>query len=257
MWMPFLDEHGEPLRVIPLVQAPATKPYFQLARPIGFREHEKARTYWVPAHEASADPASGDRTDLASVPPFLQGFIATYGRQSAPAILHDHRRQVTNQLIVASQLGAADALGQAEEDDRVFRVALRQQKVPLIRSWLMWAFVSVERYWLYARWRAVLLVAQAVLAIVVVPAAIVLAFRSPLWLLLLVVPAVLAVAWGRRYALVLWLGYGSALMAPLVALQLGALAPFRLVEWLARETIDRPFIDPEPGPVAVPFGRAR
>src|SRR5690606_10140259 len=165
--MPFLDERGEPLREIHLTQAPATKPYFQLARAIGFREHEKAHTYWVPAHEASADPASNDRTDLASVPPFLQGFIASYGRQSAPAILHDHRRQVTNQLGPE-----ADALAAAEEDDRVFRVALRQQKVPLIRSWLMWAFVSVERYWLYARWRAVLLVAQAVLAIVVVPTAI-------------------------------------------------------------------------------------
>jgi hypothetical protein len=249
--MPFLDEHGEPLRVIHLTQAPATKPYFQLARAIGFREHEKAHTYWVPAHEASANPASGDRTDLASVPPFLQGFIASYGRQSGPAILHDHRRQVTNQL------GAADALAAAEEDDRVFRVALRQQKVPLLRAWLMWAFVSVERYWLYARWRALLLIAHVVIAIAVVPAAIVLAFRSPLWLLLLAVPAVLAVAWGRRYALLLWLGYGSALMAPLVALQLAALAPFRLIEWLARETIDRPFIDPEPGPVATPFGRAR
>jgi len=248
--MPFLDQHGEPLTVIPLTQAPATKPYFQLARPIGFRENEDAHTYWIPAHSASTNPASGDRSDLASVPPLLQAFIASYGRQSAPAILHDYRRQVSNQL------RAADALSAAEEDDRVFRVALRQQKVPLIRSWLMWAFVSVERYWLYARWRALLLIAHVVMAIVAVPAAIVLAFRSPLWLLLLAVPAVLAVAWGRRYALVLLLSYGSALMAPLVVLQLAALAPFRLVEWLARETIDRPFIDPEPGPVATPFGRS-
>jgi len=154
--MPFLDENGGPLTVIPLRQAPATKPYFQLARPIGFREHAAAPTYWVPAHEASANPASKDRTDLASVPPFLQGFIASYGRQSAPAILHDHQRQVTNQL------GTADALTQAEEDDRVFRVALRQQKVPLLRAWLMWAFVSVERYWLYARRWAAVLIAHAV-----------------------------------------------------------------------------------------------
>jgi len=249
--MPFLDESGGPLTVIPLRQAPATKPYFQLARPIGFREHAAAPTYWVPAHEASANPASKDRTDLASVPPFLQGFIASYGRQSAPAILHDHQRQVTNQL------GTADALTQAEEDDRVFRVALRQQKVPLLRAWLMWAFVSVERYWLYARRWAAVLIAHAVLATVLIVAAVVLASSSPWWLLLLAAPAALALLWGRRYPLVLWLSYGSALMAPLVVLHLCALAPFRLLEWLARETIDRPFIDPEPGPIATPFGRAR
>lgn len=249
--MPFLDERGDPLQMIPLIQAPATRPYFQLVRPIGFREHDSDETYWVPAHDPSADPDSGNRTDLASVPPFLQGFIASYGRQSAPAILHDHRRQVTGRM------PGADALASAEEDDRVFRVALRQQKVPLLRAWLMWAFVSVERFWLYARPRAVLLLAQTGLAVVLVYAGILLAFASPLWLILLVAPAALGLVWGRHYALLLWLGYGSALMAPLVLLQLCALAPFRLVELLARETIDRPFIDPEPGPVATPFGRVR
>lgn len=249
--MPFLDEHGEPLQVISLTQAPAIKPYFQLARAIGFREHATAPIYWIPAHNASVDPASGDRTDVASVPPFLQSFIASYGRQSAPAILHDHRRQLTNRL------GVSDALRTAEEDDRVFRVALRQQKVPLLRAWLMWAFVSVERYWLYARAWATLLTAHTLLAVVLLYSSITVAFWSPVWLLLLAVPAVGAFAWGRHYPLVLWLSYGSALMAPLVVLQLCALAPFRLLEWLARETIDRPFIDREPGPVAVPFGRSR
>jgi hypothetical protein len=247
--MPFLDEHGEPLRVVHLTQAPATKPYFQLTRPIAFREHENAVTYWVTAHEASASPQSADRTDLASVPPFLQGFIASYGRQSAPALLHDHRRQVSNRP------DTADALGQAEEDDRVFRVALRQQKVPLLRAWLMWAFVSVERYWLYARWRASLLITQTVFAVVMIYGAVLLAFGSQLWLLFIAAPGMLAFAWGRRYMLLLWLSYGSALMAPLVLLQLCALAPFRLIELLVRETIDRPFIDPKPGPIAVPYGR--
>lgn len=248
--MPFLNEGGEPLRTIPLTQVPATEPYFQLNRPIGFREHDSSETYWVPAHVPDDYPARGNRTDLASVPVLFRGFIASYGRQSAPAIMHDHHREVT------SRPGTADALTQAEEDDRVFRVGLRQQKVPLLRAWLMWAFVSLERYWLYARLRAVLLVVQALLAVAVVYGSIVLAAGSPLWLLGIGVPAIAALAWGRRYAVMLWLSYGFPLMAPLVLLQLCALAPYWLAELLVREAIDRPFIDHEPGPVAVPFGRA-
>lgn len=248
--MPFLNESGDPLVAIPLTQVPATKRYFQLNRPIGFRENDSSETYWVPAHIPDDDPGSNNRTDLASVPVVFRGFIASYGRQSAPAIMHDHRRDVTGRL------GAADALAQAEEDDRVFRVGLRQQKVPLLRAWLMWAFVSVERNWLYARLRAVLLVAQALLAVAVVYGSIVLALGSPLWLFGIAIPAVAALAWGRRYVLMLWLSYGFSLMAPLVLLQLCALAPYWLAELLVREAIDRPFLDHDPGPVAVPFGRA-
>src|SRR5690554_4258526 len=181
--MPFFDESGEPLKALPLTQVPATKPWFQLNRPIGFRERDSDETYWVPAHVPDSQPSSGNRTDLASVPVVFRSFIASYGRQSAPAIMHDHRR------VVSGRLAAADALVQAEEDDRVFRVALRHQKVPLLRAWLMWAFVSVERYWLYARGRARLLITHAALAVALFYSAIVLAFWSPLWLLLLAAPA--------------------------------------------------------------------
>src|SRR5690554_4722125 len=248
--MPFFDESGEPLKALPLTQVPATKPWFQLNRPIGFRERDSDETYWVPAHVPDSQPSSGNRTDLASVPVVFRSFIASYGRQSAPAIMHDHRR------VVSGRLAAADALVQAEEDDRVFRVALRHQKVPLLRAWLMWAFVSVERYWLYARGRAVLLVLQALLGVAAVYGFAVAAVASPLWLFGILLPAVAALAWGRRCVLMLWLSYGFSLMAPLVLLQLCALAPYWLAELLVREAIDRPFLDPEPGPVAVPFGRA-
>lgn len=110
--------------------------------------------------------------------------------------------------------------------------------------------------WLYARPRAVLLIAQTVLAVAVVYLAIILSFVSPLWLLFLAVPAVMALAWGSSYLLLLWLSYGFAFMTPLTLLQLCVLAPYWLAELLVRETIDRPFIDPEPGPVDVPFARA-
>lgn len=248
--MPFLDEKGGPLRVIPLTQTPATGRYFQLTQPIGFRERADSETYWAPAHVPDDDPQSGNRTDLASVPWLFRGFVASYGRQSAPAILHDHRRAET------SRSGVADALAQAAEDDRLFRVGLRQQKVPLLRAWLMWAFVSVERYWLYSRLRALLLVAQTALGVAVIYGAVILGIYSPLWLLALVLPALAALAWGRGHALLLWLSYASAALFPLLLLQLCALVPYWLAELLVREAVDRPFIDPEPGPVAVPFSRA-
>jgi hypothetical protein len=247
--MPFIDETGEPLRVIPLTQAPATGHYFQLVRPIGFREHDGGHTYWVPAHIPDDDPGPGNRTDLATVPWLFRGFIASYGRQSAPAIMHDYQRGVTGRARTAGQLA------RAEEDDRLFRVALRHQKVPLLRAWLMWTFVSVERYRLYAPWQLVVLILEAALGVAVIYGAIILAFGAPLWLLCIAAPAVPCLAWGRRFPLLLWLTYGAAMIAPLVLLQLFALAPYWLAELLVREAIDRPFIDHEPGPVAVPFLR--
>lgn len=248
--MPFLDENGEPLKVIPLTQAPATGQYFQLVRPIGFREHDSDETVWVPAHTPASNPKRGNRTDLASIPWLFRSFIAEYGRQSAPVIMHDHHRELTNRL------GTADALGRAEEHDRQFRVALRQQKVPLLRAWLMWTIVSAERYWLYSRLRAVVLILQAIVGIVIIYGALVLAFGSPWWLFVVATPAAAAFTWGRHYVLMLWMSYGLALLAPLVLLQLCSLAPYWLAELLVREAIDRPFIDHDPGPVAVPYGRA-
>ena len=249
--MPFINDAGEPLRVIPLTQAPATGHYFQLNRPIGFRESEASETFWIPAHTPDDDPHPGNRTDLATVPWIFRGFIASYGRQSAPAIMHDYQRQLT------SRPGTANQLERAEADDRLFRVALRQQKVPLLRAWLMWAFVSIGRYVQYAPVLAALLLAQTAIGILIVYASVVLAFGSPWWLLGIAVPMIAALAWGRRYVLVLWLTYGFAVIGPLVLLQLLSLAPYWLLELLAREAIDRPFVDPHPGPVGVPFARVR
>jgi hypothetical protein len=248
--MPFIDEGGAPLKVIPLTQAPATGPYFQLNRPIGFREHEDSEILWIPAHVPAENPEPGNRTDLATVPLLFRSFVASYGRQSAPAIMHDYQRGLT------SRPESSDQLSRAEADDRLFRVGLRHQKVPLLRAWLMWTVVSVERYWLYARIRALLLVLQAGLGVAVIYSAVVLAFASPLWLLGVAPPALAALAWGRHYVLMLWFTYGSALVLPFLLLQICALAPYRLVELLVRETIDRPFLDHHPGPVVVPYGRA-
>lgn len=249
--MPFLDESGAPLRVIHLTQAPATSHFFQLVRPIAFQESPGGDVLWAPAHSPSDAPGPHNRTDLTSVPWPLWGFIASYGRQSAPAILHDH---LSGEL---GQPGVQDALARAEEFDRIFRVGLRQQKVPLLRAWLMWAFVSVGRFRRFSRGLWVVLLVQVALSLAAIYCALFLAAVSAAWLALLTLPVVGALLWGRHRVLLLWLGFGGAALAPLVALQLCALVPYWLAELLVRELVDRPFVDRDPGPVAVPFVRAR
>lgn len=246
--MPYLDDDGGPLRVIPITQAPADGRFFQLNRRIGFQEHVGAPIYWAPPHIPSDDPQPGNRTDLASVPWIFWSFIGSFGRQSAPAIVHDHRCEL------ALALPRDQALEQRFEDDRVFRVGLRQQKMPLFRSWLMWAFVSVERYFRHAPGRFTMLVIQAAIGIAMIVAAVILGIVAhPLWLLLALAPAVAALLWGRERRLMVWLSYSGALLAPVIAVQFAAVGVFRLIELVVRETIDRPFVDHEPGPVITPL----
>lgn len=247
--MGFVDEDGDLLRVIPLTQAPADGRYFQLNRRIGFRESDGGAIHWAPAHVPSDHPEEGNRTDLASVPSMLWSFIASYGRQSAPAIVHDHRS------VLASALGGAAGARQRREDDRILRVGLRQQKVPLLRSWLMWTFVSVQRFQQFHPLAFALLIAQTVLGVALTYLAVVLSFGTPLWLPALAVPAAAALLWRRDAGLVVWLSYGLGVLSPLLVLQFCAIAPFRLLEFLARELIDRPFLDRTPGPVYGPFAK--
>lgn len=75
-------------------------------------------------------------TDLASVPELLWGVIASYGRQTLPAVLHDH-------LYAAA--AAAGSLPRARrlrrEADVLFRATLRESGAGRVRQWLMWAAV--------------------------------------------------------------------------------------------------------------------
>jgi hypothetical protein len=95
------------------------------------REGEEYR--WdVPAHEldlAPDTPGKDNSTDLASVPPWLWWFISSHGRQTKPALLHDHlidRRDVPD-----------------EQADRAFRIALTESGMSILRSWIVWTTVSL------------------------------------------------------------------------------------------------------------------
>ncbi|WP_394553169.1 DUF1353 domain-containing protein [Agromyces sp. MMS24-JH15] len=224
--MPFEQVDGSELDALRLAQRPADGYRFDLERPFAYRDPVTGTRYEVPA---AGEPGGLAQTDLASVPSALWGFIASYGRQSAPAILHDHRS------IEADELGRTDrrgALLQRREDDRVFRTALREQRVPLLRAWLMWAWVSADRERTFNGALGLAFVAQAIAGALAVVTALVLAWWHPAWLLLLLAPAVGAVSWGRLAPLQLVLGYGTGLLAPLVALQFAALLPFRAIEAL-------------------------
>ena len=95
----------------------------------------------IPAHDLSR-PASDphNSTDLASVPPFLWGLVASYGHQTLPAILHDALSDRADEAPPARQLAVRRAA------DGAFRIALREAGVTTLRSTTMWAVVSMQRY---------------------------------------------------------------------------------------------------------------
>ena len=233
--MPFRTDDGRPLDELVLAQRPADGYRFHVRAPFVYDDPESGRSYRVPARPPGApDPAPDEReprahgiTDLASVPMWLWSFIASYGRQSAPAVLHDERS------VDAAELGdRGAALAQRREDDRVFRTALREQRVPLLRSWIMWAWVSADREREFGGVAGVLLLVQVVVGALLVIGASVAAFWQPWWLLLVLAPALAALPWAFAglAPLVLLLTYSSAVLVPLIALHVASVVPFRLIE---------------------------
>lgn len=223
--MPFLREtdaaDDRPLDELLLAQRPVDGYRFDVREPFAYLDPQSGERFAVPAFGG---------TDLASVPQPLWSFIASYGRQSAPAVLHDHRS-----AIAAARAAAGDrrgALGRRRIDDRVFRTALREQRVPLVRSWLMWAWVSADRERQFGGVAGLAFVGQAIVGAVLVLAAAVLGWWQPAWFWLLLLPALGALPWRGVAGLQLLLAYGSALLAPFVALHVVAVLPFRLLEAL-------------------------
>ena len=95
---------------------------------------------------------------------------------------------------------------------------------------------------------------QAVVGGLVVVGASVAAFWNLGWLTLVLVPALAALPWGGLAPLMLLLNYSSAVLAPLVALHLIALLPFRLLEAIVEVVtggdpggVLRPTLRPPPG----------
>lgn len=220
--MPFITDDGRPLDELALAQRPADGYRFELRAPFVYVDPVSGRRYPVPAQ-----PGQRVETDLASVPTLVWSFIASYGRQSAPAVMHDVYAAPADD---PSSPDRRPELLRRREVDRVFRTALREQGVPRLRASLMWAWVAADRERGLAGAAGAVFYVQAILGAIVVVAASVLAFWNLAWLVLAAAPAVAAVPWWRLAPLMLLLNYSGAVLSPLVVLQVLAVVPFRLIE---------------------------
>jgi len=222
--MPFTDQHGNKLRSLPLLYRMGRD--FQVAEPFCWRDPREGRgVIEVPAHDPALPPSDGNGTDFASVPPFLWGLIASYGKQTLAAILHD---SLTHQ---ARQAPPEQRLALRRTADETFRVALVDSGVHQLRARVMWAAVSIERYVRHGAVLGPIIIAQLVLGILALMGSVVLAvLLTPLWLLLIIAPALAALAWAKDTPVLLASTYLGALYAPLVA---AAFIGSRLEQFLA------------------------
>ena len=226
--MPFYELDGDtPARVVLEQVGPKT---FRILEPFRYVDASTGEQFVVP------DPRWGDQpSDLASVPGVLQWVVPRYGQHTLPALLHD-------------QLVDNDLVDERERADRIFRDAMGEQGVPIVRRWLMWAAVSLGTIVTEARWRlvpiALWLLVWAALAFRLTPPFAswdVWVFntlaRVPWWVAAMAAvagPPVLGVLWARRYLAGVISAYGAFLFAvPLVAIVL-ALGVYTTIEWAAR-----------------------
>lgn len=206
--MPFVTVTSEPVTRVPLLYRLGRD--FQVTEPFRWIDPRDGRVFDIPAHDVTKPPTDGNGTDFASVPPFLWGLIASYGKQTLPSILHDR-------LAWEAKVAPTGRLELRRTADEVFRVALVEAGVHQLRARVMWGSVGLERYWRHARALSALLIAQTVLGALAIAASIVLGIvAAPWWFLLFAAPAALAIPWTRNADLVITATYLGALYAPLI-----------------------------------------
>jgi hypothetical protein len=117
---------------------------FVLLKSFGYRAHDGS--FWdVPADRVS--------TDLASVPSALWSLLASYGRQTRPAILHDH---ITEEALKLTDRKTAFDL--RDRGDDLFRESLADEGVTAgSRRWTFWAGVTLGKYALHGTFVATVL----------------------------------------------------------------------------------------------------
>lgn len=211
--MPFITVDGRPLEGVPLLYRMGRE--FQVTAPFAYRDPRDGSVVAVPAHDTTRPPAEGNSTDFASVPPFLWGLIANYGPQTLPAILHDAMVEDARRAPVDERLPRRRVA------DDLFRVALVDNGIHLLRARVMWAAVGLESRLRHGGALGWLLVAQVAVGALWLITATVLAIVGAggvgaWWLVTLAAPALLAAPWGSSSGLVIAAAYLGALYAPLV-----------------------------------------
>jgi hypothetical protein len=123
-------EHLEPSN-----EGPFAKVTWRMLDALGYEVPEgvagEPRFHVAPAHPV------GRSTDLASVPPWLWGVIASFGQHTLAALLHDHLCDE------AKAAGPPASKELRREADRLFRVAMGDLGIPALRKWVMWAAVRL------------------------------------------------------------------------------------------------------------------
>jgi hypothetical protein len=248
--MPFYQDAAatQPLAAIHLVQR--SRRQFQLAEPFYYRRRDGSDVVTIHAHDLARGPEKNS-SDLASVPLAMWGLVASYGRQSAPALLHDQRVAETNLL------PAAAALQQRRTFDEEFRQALLETGVAQLRARLMWAAVSAQNQRVHTRLRGKLMSASIAAGTLALLAGTVLSFAAgnPLPAAAgLAAAAAVSALWTRDWAVVAVLSAAVYLLGPvLLATWAGQLLLWACESlwWLAAAGFtDRPTPPPVPGPLA-------
>lgn len=155
--MPFYsnEECTEPARVTLRTAGHKT---FQITSSFWYRYPESFTTKYLPGTEAVEVRAhqGKDTTDLASVPSFLWGVLASYGPQLLPALLHDQRCEDVRR---AKRNGERGLFLMRSKADYEFRKALADVGVGRVRRRVFWAGVALGKYARHGRARGLLLLA--------------------------------------------------------------------------------------------------
>jgi hypothetical protein len=148
--MPFLKLEGEGPGDPDVLLKQVGPNLFQLLQGFRYQVPPSGVIHLVPAHDPDRPPtAPNNSTDLASVPYWLWWFVASHGRHTRAALLHD-------QLVDVQNIDRVEA-------DRVFRLALEESDVRWMRRWLMWTAVSIATMVSKARARFAAFVGMLVL----------------------------------------------------------------------------------------------
>jgi Protein of unknown function (DUF1353) len=172
-------ERGKPIAV----------PLWQLKVPFGYVREEDNEYFDVPAHGGNVAIYS-NHTDLATIPGFLWGILAPFGRQMRPALLHDRRCDLAHaqQHLADMETDPAQAkqlrekaIAIRKEADYLFRESLGAERVGLGRRLIFWAGVSFGRFLGFQKARGVLLSLAVGLAALVALHAVALSAHLTIW----------------------------------------------------------------------------
>lgn len=130
-WYPGKDRSPPKERPPEIILRSVGSAKFQLVQSFGYCDTLTSAEYEIKRHDPAQPPNGNNATDFASVPSLFWWLIASYGHQTRAALIHDQ---------------LCDAPGADRETaNLVFRDALAESDVAVLRRWIMWAGVDAAR----------------------------------------------------------------------------------------------------------------